>query len=168
MKVLYIFLIFIGITTNLFATVDEQGKRTTNSTISLGSIMSSKVYMYNRPSLTYNYFLNKNLELELGLGLWALTSGLKYHFYINENLTTYISINGTRHSDLCGGENFSLFSSLIGLRYETDFGLTTYLGVGRSFTTSYTRKTTECDYRPEEKIDSSFHMHGVLKLGYSF
>jgi len=166
MKALYIFLIFVGITTNLFGTLNEQGERTTNSTISLelggGTVLG----------VSYNYFLNKNLELELGLGPLSLTSGFKYHFYINDNFTTYMSINASYYSDIfCDDGSFSIFSSLIGLRYETDFGLTTYLGIGVAFAPSHIHKVTECDddwLGNDKKIEAAFRPYGGLKIGYAF
>ena len=168
MKTLHIFILIVGITTNLFtttlfATINEEGKRTTHSTISLE--LGGGLYY----GLSYNYFLNKNIELEAGLGTVliasSITAGIKYHFYINKNLTTYISLNGTK-AWYTLGKIPTLFSSLVGLRYETDFGLTTHLGVGAIC--AINQKGGDDFFNDTLKITDIFRVHAGFKIGYAF
>jgi len=166
MKALYIFILIVGISTNLFGTLNEQGERTTKSTISLelggGTI---------GPGISYNYFLNKNIEVDMGILPLILfntvTFGLKYHLYISNNLTTYISVNNTLILEFITPTIFSSFSSLVGLRYETDFGLTGYFGLGTAFFSAHQRpESGEGD--GYDNVKAAFYPYAGVKIGYAF
>ncbi len=123
-------------------------ERDTKSTVSAG-IWGATL----KPGLYYDYFISKPVQLEIGIAPigfdMGATLGIKYHYYITDNFTTFAAFNISYFSDFFG-------VAQIGLRYEMDCGVTASLNIGAM-----------SKYRSElERIDSG--AIAGLQIGYSF